>query len=63
MDFELFGGLNPGTARVSTKNSKDIVILDRCAIFRPATALVRIIEMASRSSVKMRERYPEPYTY
>ncbi len=37
-DFELFGGLNPGTVRVSTENSKDKVILARCAVFEPATA-------------------------
>gem|GEM_PF-1148954 len=41
--FELFGGLNPGTVRVSTENSKDEVILVRCAIFRPATAEFRVI--------------------
>jgi hypothetical protein len=39
--FELFGGLNPGTVRVSTENSKDEVILGRCAIYSPATALFR----------------------
>ncbi len=38
MDFELFGGLNPGTVRVSTENSKAEVILTRCAILGPATA-------------------------
>ena len=37
--FELFGSLNPGTVRVSTENSKDEVILGRCAIYSPATAL------------------------
>jgi hypothetical protein len=42
--FELVGGLNPGTVRVSTDNSKDAVILSRCAIFRPATADFRIID-------------------
>ena len=41
-DFELFGGLNPGTVRVSTENSKDKVILVRCATFRPATAEFRV---------------------
>ena len=41
-DFELFGGLNPGTVRVSTENSKAKVILGRCAVFRPATAVFRI---------------------
>jgi hypothetical protein len=40
-DFEFFGGLNPGTVRVSTENSKATVILSRCAIFRPATAEFR----------------------
>jgi hypothetical protein len=40
-DFELFGGLNPGTVRVSTENSKAEVILTRCAILGPATALFR----------------------
>jgi hypothetical protein len=43
MDFELFGSLNPGTVRVSTENSKAEVILERYAIFRPATALFRIM--------------------
>ena len=37
-DFELFGGLNPGTVRVSTENSKAAVILARCAVCGPATA-------------------------
>jgi len=41
--FELFGGLNPGTIRVGTENSKDKVILVRCAIFRPATAEFRVV--------------------
>ncbi len=41
--LKLVGGLNPGTARVSTDNSKDEVILDRCAISSPATALFSII--------------------
>ncbi len=40
-DFEFFGGLNPGTVRVSTENSKATVIFSRCAIFRPATAEFR----------------------
>ncbi len=40
-DFELFGGLNPGTVRVSTENSKAEVILARCAVFGPATAEFR----------------------
>jgi hypothetical protein len=40
-DFEFFGGLNPGTVRVSTENSKATAILSRCAIFRPATAEFR----------------------
>ncbi len=44
-DFEFFGGLNPDTVRVSTENSKATVILSRCAIFRPATAEFRIMEM------------------
>ena len=43
--FELFGGLNPGTVRVSTENSKDKVILVICAIFRPATAEFRFSQM------------------
>ena len=33
---------NPGTVRVSTKNSKAKVISCRCAIFRPATAVFRL---------------------
>ncbi len=41
-DFELFGGLNPGTVRVSTEKAKDRVILVRCAIIRPAAAEFRI---------------------
>jgi len=40
--FELFGGLNPSTVRVSTENSKDKVILVRCAILRPGTAEFRV---------------------
>lgn len=42
---KLIGGLNPGTVRVSTDNSKDAVILSRCAITKPATALFRIIAL------------------
>ncbi len=42
--FEHVGGLTPGTVRVSTDNSKDAVILSRCAIFRPATAKFRFKE-------------------
>ncbi len=42
-DFERFGGLNPGTVRVSTENSKAAVILVRCAVFGPTTAEFRII--------------------
>ncbi len=41
-DFELFGGFNHGTVRVSTDNSKAEVILTRCPILGPATALFRI---------------------
>ncbi len=44
-EFELLGGLNPGTVRVSTNNSKAEVISARCDIFRPATALFRIIHL------------------
>jgi len=40
---------NPGTVRVSTKNSKAKVISRRCAIFRPATAVFRIIVIRSIS--------------
>ncbi len=43
--FELIGGLNSGTVRVSTDNSKDKVILGRCAVSRPATALFRMIAL------------------
>ncbi len=41
--FELFLRRNPGTVRVSTENSKDKVILARCAVFGPATAEFRLI--------------------
>ncbi len=41
MYFEFFRGLNPGTVRGSTENSKDKVILVICTIFRPATAEFR----------------------
>ncbi len=41
--FELFGGLNPGTFRVSTENSKAAVILARCAVLGPATALFKVM--------------------
>jgi hypothetical protein len=50
--FELFGGLNPGTVRVSTENSKDEVILGRCAIYRPATALFRIMAGTSANDTR-----------
>ncbi len=43
MNFELFGGAIPGTVRVSTENSRAAVILARCAVFGPATALFRFI--------------------
>ncbi len=43
MDFELFLRRNPGTVRVSTENSKAEVILNRCAILGPATALFRFM--------------------
>jgi len=54
--FELFGGLNPGTVRVSTKNSKDKVILVRCAIFSPATAEFRIMGEAAGGLIAGRGR-------
>jgi len=41
-DFELFGGLNPDTVRVNTEKSKAEVVLARCAIPNPATALFRL---------------------
>jgi hypothetical protein len=41
--FELFGDLNPGTVRMNTENSKAEVIVRTCTIFRPATALFRIM--------------------
>jgi hypothetical protein len=40
-DFDICGGFNPGTVRVSTEDSKATVILSRCSIFRPATAEFR----------------------
>jgi hypothetical protein len=36
-----FSARNPGTVRVSTENSKAAVILDRCAVLGPATAVFR----------------------
>ena len=36
---------NPGTVRVSTENSKAAVILARCAILGPATAVFRLKEI------------------
>ncbi len=48
--FELFGSLNPGTVRVSTENSKDEVILGRCAIYSPATALFGIMHACHKRS-------------
>ncbi len=39
-----FSARNPGTVRVSTENSKAEVILARCAILGPATAIFRIID-------------------
>ena len=50
-DFELFERRNPGTVRVSTENSKDKVILVRCAIFRPATAEFRFMSMRGSTRV------------
>ena len=47
MDFELFGSLNPGIVRVSTENSKAEVILARCAILKPATALFRLKRLSA----------------
>ncbi len=41
-DFDICGGLNPGTVRVSTANSKAEMISSRCTIFRPATAEFRL---------------------
>jgi hypothetical protein len=38
-DFELVGGLTPGTVRVSTDNAKDEIVLSRCAVSRPTTAV------------------------
>ncbi len=51
-DFELFGGLNPGTVRVSTENSKAAVILARCTVFGPATAEFRVNVSTPRCSAK-----------
>ena len=39
--FLNFSERNPGTVRVSTDNSKDEVLLGRCAVSRPATAVFR----------------------
>ncbi len=50
--FELFGSLNPGTVRVSTENSKDEVILGRCAIYGSAIALFRFIVVIHAYCVK-----------
>ena len=36
---------NPGTVRVSTEDSKAAVILGRYAIFRPATAEFRFMDL------------------
>jgi hypothetical protein len=41
-DFEI-SARNPGTVRGSTENSKAAVILARCAIWGPATAVFRIM--------------------
>jgi hypothetical protein len=47
--FELFGGLNPGTTRLRPRRElghrkfKRRGDLGRCSIFRPATAVFRII--------------------
>lgn len=46
--FELFGGLNPGTVKVSTDNSKSEVMLRRCAVFSPATAESRVNRWSNR---------------
>ncbi len=56
--FELFLRRNPGTFRVSTENSKEKVILVRCAIFILATADFRIIaEPVSRVSLTANRNY------
>ena len=57
--FELFLRRNPGTVRVSTENSKDEVILVRCAIFRPATAEFRITTASSKNTTFPIRRYQE----
>ena len=41
-DFEILAR-NPGTARLSIKNSDAAVILDKCFILGPATAVFRIM--------------------
>jgi hypothetical protein len=40
-----FSARNPGTVRVSTENSKAAVILARCAILGPATAVFRLTRL------------------
>jgi hypothetical protein len=42
-DFELVGSSNPGTFMMSTDNSRDEVVLDRYAVFRPGTAESRFM--------------------
>ena len=50
--FLNFSERNPGTVRVSTENSKAKVILSRCAVFRPATALFRIVITTSCHQIR-----------
>ncbi len=73
-NFELVRGLNPGTVRVSTANTKDEVILGSCAVFRPATAesrsplkntmQARLCELRERKDAgrKRAQVYPPRYS-
>jgi hypothetical protein len=46
-DFDICGSLNSGTVRVSTANSEGKVISSGRAIFRPATAELRLNKWAA----------------
>ncbi len=48
-DFEIFGGLNPSTVKVSTENYKDKAIFDRCAVLRHAGSIASRFECVVRA--------------
>jgi hypothetical protein len=47
-DFELFGGTALTPSGRALKNSKAKAILSRCAIFNPATAVFRVLDIFAK---------------